>query len=166
MAQVRKELTYACREDKMCLIDKRQRNRFLSSSSSSLSEIVSLMMVLARSNTFIAINHLCHIHHHHHVGAGQMPVLPLPKVFTMWDEEGGSAGGEAARQQVGITITIVMMIRVIRMIIVIIMMVIMSFAGSVLMFHKFLISRGQNGEEEVESTSLGPGDMPTGKDIT
>lgn len=25
--QVRKELTYACREDKMCLIDKRQRNR-------------------------------------------------------------------------------------------------------------------------------------------
>ena len=95
-----------------------------------------------------------------------MPVLPLPKVFTMWDEEGGRAGGEAARQQVGITITIVMMIRVIRMIIVIIMMVIMSFAGSVLMFHKFLISRGQNGEEEVESTSLGPGDMPTGKDIT
>ena len=163
MAQVRKELTYACREDKMCLIDKRQRNRLLSSS---LSEIVSLMMVLARSNTFIAINHLRHIHHHHHVGAGQMPVLPLPKVFTMWDEEGGRAGGEAARQQVGITITIVMMIRVIRMIIVIIMMVIMSFAGSVLMFHKFLISRGQNGEEEVESTSLGPGDMPTGKDIT
>ena len=106
-----------------------------------------------------------------------MQVLPLPKVFTMWDEEGGRAGGEAARQQVGITITIVMMIRVIRMIIVmmirvirviivIIMMVIMSFAGSVLMFHKFLISRGQNGEEEVESTSLGPGDMPTGKDIT
>ena len=102
MAQVRKELTYACREDKMCLIDKRQRNRFLSSSSSSLSEIVSLMMVLARSNTFIAINHLRHIHHHHHVGAGQMPVLPLPKVFTMWDEEGGRAGGEAARQQVGL----------------------------------------------------------------
>ena len=102
MAQVRKELTYACREDKMCLIDKRQRNRFLSSSSSSLSEIVSLMMVLARSNTFIAINHLRHIHHHHHVGAGQMPVLPLPKVSTMWDEEGGRAGGEAARQQVGL----------------------------------------------------------------
>ena len=124
------------------------------------------MMVLARSNTFIAINHLRHIHHHHHVGAGQMPVLPLPKVFTMWDEEGGRAGGEAARQQVGITITIVMMIRVIRMIIVIIMMVIVSLARSVPMFHKFLISRGQNGEEEVESTSLGPGDMPTGKDIT
>lgn len=102
MAQVRKELTYACREDKMCLIDKRQRNRFLSSSSSSLSEIVSLMMVLARSNTFIAINHLRHIHHHHHVGAGQMPVLPLPKVSTMRDEEGGRAGGEAARQQVGL----------------------------------------------------------------
>ena len=162
MAQVRKELTYACREDKMCLIDKRQRNRFLSAS-----EIVSLMMVLARTNTFIAItiNHLRQPHHHH-VGAGQVPVLPLPKVSTMRDEEGGRAGGEAARQQVGITITIVMMIRVIRVIIVIIMMVIMSFAGSVLMFHKFLISRGQNGEEEVESTSLGPGDMPTGKDIT
>ena len=106
-----------------------------------------------------------------------MPVLPLPKVSTMRDEEGGRAGGEAARQQVGITITIVMMIRVIRMIIVmmirvirviivIIMMVIVSLAGSVPMFHKFLISRGQNGEEEVESTSLGPGDMPTGKDIT
>ena len=59
-----------------------------------------------------------------------------------------------------------MMIRVIRMIIVIIMVVIVSLAGSVLMFHKLLISRGQNGEEEVESTSLGPGDMPTGKDIT
>ena len=60
-----------------------------------------------------------------------------------------------------------MMISVIRMIIVIIMMAIFkSLAGSVLMFHKFLISRGQNGEEEVESTSLGPGDMPTGKDIT
>ena len=45
MAQVRKELTYACREDKMCLIDKRQRNRYLSSSSSSssLSEIVLLV---------------------------------------------------------------------------------------------------------------------------
>ena len=61
---------------------------------------------------------------------------------------------------------IVMMIRVIRMIIVIIMMVIVSLAGFDPMFHKFLISRGQNGEEEVESTSLGPGDMPTGKDIT
>ena len=59
-----------------------------------------------------------------------------------------------------------MMIRVIRMTIVIIMMVIVSLARSVPMFHKFLISRGQNGEEEVESTSLGPGDMPTGKDIT
>ena len=163
MAQVRKELTYACREDKMCLIDKRQRNRFLSSSSSSssLSEIVLLVMVLAI--IAITINHLRQFHHN---GAGQMPVLPLPKVSTMRDEEGGRAGGEAARQQVGITITIVMMIRVIRVIIVIIMMVIMSFAGSVLMFHKFLISRGQNGEEEVESTSLGPGDMPTGKDIT
>ena len=64
---------------------------------------------------------------------------------------------------------IVMMIRVIRvfrMTIVIIMMVIVSLAGFDPMFHKFLISRGQNGEEEVESTSLGPGDMPTGKDIT
>ena len=50
------------------------------------------------------------------------------------------------------------------MIIVIIMVVILSLAGSLLMFHKLLISRGQNGEEEVESTSLGPGDMPTGKD--
>ena len=59
-----------------------------------------------------------------------------------------------------------MMIRVIRMIIVIIMVVILSLAGSLLMFHKLLIPRGQNGEEEVESTSLGPGDMPTGKDIT
>ena len=24
------------------------------------------------------------------------------------------------------------------------------------------VSRGQNGDDEVESTSLGPGDMPTG----
>ena len=82
----------------MCLIDKRQRNRFLSAS-----EIVSLMMVLARTNTFIAItiNHLRQLHHHDD-GGGQMPVLPLPKVFTMWDEEGGRAGGEAARQQVGL----------------------------------------------------------------
>ena len=105
MAQVRKELTYACREDKMCLIDKRQRNRFLSSSSSpssSSSEIVSLMVVLTGSNTFIPItnNHLRQLHHHD--GAGQMPVLPLPKVSTMWDEEGGRAGGEAARQQVSL----------------------------------------------------------------
>ena len=103
--QVRKELTYACREDKMCLIDKRQRNRFLSSSSSpssSSSEIVSLMVVLTGSNTFIPItnNHLRQLHHHD--GAGQMPVLPLPKVSTMWDEEGGRAGGEAARQQVSL----------------------------------------------------------------
>ena len=84
----------------MCLIDKRQRNRFLSSSSSS--QIVSLMMVLARTNTFIAItiNHLRQLHHHN--GDGQMPVLPLPKVSTMWDEEGGRAGGEAARQQVSL----------------------------------------------------------------
>ena len=59
-----------------------------------------------------------------------------------------------------------MMIRVIRMIIVIIMVLSVTLAGSVLMFHKLLMSRGQNGEEEVESTSLGPGDMPTGKDIT
>ena len=52
------------------------------------------------------------------------------------------------------------------MIIVIIMVLSVTLAGSVLMFHKLLMSRGQNGEEEVESTSLGPGDMPTGKDIT
>ena len=46
------------------------------------------------------------------------------------------------------------------------MVIFKSLAGSLIKFHKLLISRGQNGEEEVESTSLGPGDMPTGKDIT
>ena len=29
-----------------------------------------------------------------------------------------------------------------------------------------IICRGQNGEDEVESTSLGPGDMPTGEFLT
>ena len=33
---------------------------------------------------------------------------------------------------------------------------------SMIMLTFSIICRGQNGEDEVESTSLGPGDMPTG----
>merc|ERR1719447_2612038 len=72
---VRKELTYACREDKMCLIDKRQRNRC----------------------------QYCRYRKCLHTS--------LKREAVQEERQRGS--------------------------------------------------RGQNGEEEVESTSLGPGDMPT-----
>lgn len=70
-----------------------------------------------------------------------MPVLPVPQVSPMWDEKGGGAGGEAEGEQV---------------------MIDQNYDQGLGMKMMMIVFRGQNGEDEVESTSLGPGDMPTG----
>ena len=70
-----------------------------------------------------------------------MPVLPVPQVSPMWDEKGGGAGGEAEGAQV---------------------MIDQNYDQGLRMKMMMIVLRGQNGEDEVESTSLGPGDMPTG----
>ena len=70
-----------------------------------------------------------------------MPVLPVPQMSPMWDEKGGGAGGEAEGEQV---------------------MIDQNYDQGLGMKMMMMVSRGQNGEDEVESTSLGPGDMPTG----
>ena len=70
-----------------------------------------------------------------------MPVLPVPQMSPMWDEKGGGAGGEAEGKQV---------------------MIDQNYDQGLGMKMMMIVFRGQNGEDEVESTSLGPGDMPTG----
>ena len=70
-----------------------------------------------------------------------MPVLPVPQMSPMWDEKGGGAGGEAEGEQV---------------------MIDQNYDQGLGMKIMMIVFRGQNGEDEVESTSLGPGDMPTG----
>ncbi len=70
-----------------------------------------------------------------------MPVLPVPQMSPMWDEKGGGAGGEAKGEQV---------------------MIDQNYDQGLGMKIIMIVFRGQNGEDEVESTSLGPGDMPTG----